>query len=494
MRSEVLNSRNFVYVVLMSMAIVFSAWVAPASAQSNSRGLPDFSDLVDRVGPAVVNIRTTQKVSQGPQGMPGFPGMDPNDPFFEFFRRFMPPGTPMPGQPGQPGQTPRGAPQAPDREVPSGVGSGFVIDSDGFLLTNHHVVDGAESIIVTFPDKREFKGKVIGSDQRTDVALVKIEGKNFPSLKIGNIANTKVGQWVVAIGSPFGLENSVTAGIVSAKGRDTGEYLPFIQTDVAVNPGNSGGPLLNLDGEVIGINSQIYSRTGGFMGISFAIPIDEAMRVAKQLRETGKVNRGRIGVGIGEVDKDVAKALGLDSAMGALVGSVGKDSPADKAGVIAGDIILRFDSKKVEKASDLPRIVGETKPGTKVNMVLWRKGAEKTVAITVGEFEVEAAKATPAPVEKPKAVESDKLGLTVSEPTSQEKSALNLSGGVVVRNAVGVAAAAGVTAGDVILRVGRTDVNSAKQFTELVNAIPKGQAAPMLVRRGENSFFVVLTP
>lgn len=495
MRSEVLNSRNIVFAALMSLAVVLSAWVTPVSAQTNSRGLPDFSDLVDRVGPAVVNIRTTQKVSQNPQGFPGFPGMDPNDPFFEFFRRFMPPGTPMPGQPGQPGQNPRNAPQMPDREVPSGVGSGFVIDSDGYLLTNHHVVDGAESIIVTFPDNREFKGKIIGSDQRTDVALVKIEGKNLPSLKVGNINNTKVGQWVVAIGSPFGLENSVTAGIVSAMGRDTGEYLPFIQTDVAVNPGNSGGPLLNLDGEVIGINSQIYSRTGGFMGISFAIPIDEAMRVAKQLRETGKVSRGRIGVGIGEVDKDVAKALGLDSALGALVGSVGKDSPADKAGVIAGDIILRFDGKKVEKASDLPRIVGETKPGSKVNMVLWRKGAEKTVSITVGEFEAETAKApTPAPVEKPKQAEADKLGLTVTDPTPQEKSAMNLSGGVVVRNAVGVAAAAGVTVGDVILRIGRTDVNSAKQFTELVTAISKGQATPMLVRRGENSFFVVLTP
>tara|TARA_Y100001951_G_scaffold104735_1_gene117426 strand:- start:4541 stop:5986 length:1446 start_codon:yes stop_codon:yes gene_type:complete len=476
------------------LATLFFAGAVPAHAQTNSRGLPDFSDLVDRVGPAVVNIRTTQKVSQNPQGFPGFPGMDPNDPFFEFFRRFMPPGTPMPGQPGQPGQAPRGGQQAPEREVPSGVGSGFVIDSDGYLLTNHHVVDGAESIIVTFPDKREFKGKVIGSDQRTDVALVKIEGKSLPFLKIGNVNNTKVGQWVVAIGSPFGLENSVTAGIVSAKGRDTGEYLPFIQTDVAVNPGNSGGPLLNLDGEVIGINSQIYSRTGGFMGISFAIPIDEAMRVAKQLRENGKVSRGRIGVGIGEVDKDVAKALGLDSAVGALVGSVGKDSPADKAGVIAGDIILRFDGKKVEKASDLPRIVGETKPGSKVNMVLWRKGAEKTVSITVAEFETEAAKPAAAPAEKPKPVEADKLGLTVTDPTAQEKSALNLTGGVVVRNAVGMAASAGITAGDVILRVGRTDITSAKQFADLVKAIPKGQAAPMLVRRGENSFFVVLTP
>lgn len=491
MRSEVLNSRNFVWMAFFLLATLFFAGAMPAHAQTNSRGLPDFSDLVDRVGPAVVNIRTTQKVSQNPQGFPGFPGMDPNDPFFEFFRRFMPPGTPMPGQPGQ---APRGGQQAPEREVPSGVGSGFVIDSDGYLLTNHHVVDGAESIIVTFPDKREFKGKVIGSDQRTDVALVKIEGKSLPFLKIGNVNNTKVGQWVVAIGSPFGLENSVTAGIVSAKGRDTGEYLPFIQTDVAVNPGNSGGPLLNLDGEVIGINSQIYSRTGGFMGISFAIPIDEAMRVAKQLRENGKVSRGRIGVGIGEVDKDVAKALGLDSAVGALVGSVGKDSPADKAGVIAGDIILRFDGKKVEKASDLPRIVGETKPGSKVNMVLWRKGAEKTVSITVAEFENEAAKPAAAPAEKPKPVEADKLGLTVTDPTAQEKSALNLTGGVVVRNAVGMAASAGITAGDVILRVGRTDITSAKQFADLVKAIPKGQAAPMLVRRGENSFFVVLTP
>lgn len=491
MRSEVLNSRRGIGFASFFLALVlmFGLGVNKVDAQTNARGLPDFSDLVDRVGPAVVNIRTTQKVTQNPQGMPGFPGMDPNDPFFEFFRRFMPPGTPMPGQ-----QGPRGGQQAPDREVPSGVGSGFVIDSDGYLLTNHHVVDGAESIIVTFPDKREFKGKVIGSDQRTDVALVKIEGKSLPFLKIGNVNNTKVGQWVVAIGSPFGLENSVTAGIVSAKGRDTGEYLPFIQTDVAVNPGNSGGPLLNLDGEVIGINSQIYSRTGGFMGISFAIPIDEAMRVAKQLRESGKVSRGRIGVGIGEVDKDVAKALGLDSALGALVGSVGKDSPADKAGVIAGDIILRFDGKKVDKASDLPRIVGETKPGTKVNMVLWRKGAEKTVPITVAEFESETAKPSAEPAEKPKAVEADKLGLTVTDPTAQEKTALNLTGGVVVRNSSGVAASAGVAAGDVILRVGRTDITSAKQFAELVKAIPKGQTAPMLVRRGENSFFVVITP
>ncbi|WP_370261272.1 DegQ family serine endoprotease [Limnobacter sp.] len=488
MRSSVFNSRPWMFFYALLGSVLFTL-AMPSPAYSAARDLPDFSDLVDRVGPAVVNIRTTQKVPQGgPQGFPGFPGMDPNDPFFEFFRRFMPPGA----VPGQPQPSPR-APQ-PEREVPAGVGSGFVIDAEGFLLTNHHVVDGAESIIVTFPDKREFKAKVIGSDQRTDVALVKIEGKGFPTLKIGDVSKTKVGQWVVAIGSPFGLENSVTAGIISAKGRDTGEYLPFIQTDVAVNPGNSGGPLLNLEGEVIGINSQIYSRTGGFMGISFAIPIDEAMRVAKQLRETGKVSRGRIGVGIGEVDKEVAKALGLESATGALVGSVGKDSPADKAGVIAGDIILRFDGKKVEKASDLPRIVGETKPGSRVNMVIWRKGTEKTVQITVGEFETETAKAQAKPADKPKPAEVDKLGLTVTDPTAEERKALGITGGVVVRSATGLAAGAGMAPGDVVLRVGRTDVSSAAQFAELIKAVPKGQAVPMLVRRGENSFFVVITP
>lgn len=486
MRLNVVDSaRKCLTGAVAGFAVVFMV-MGTQPAQAAARDLPDFSDLVDKVGPAVVNIRTTQKIVQNTQqGVPNFPGMDPNDPFYEFFKRFMPPNQQAPQQ------GPRGR-GGPEREVPSGVGSGFVIDSDGYLLTNHHVVDGAESIVVTFPDKREFKAKVIGSDQRTDVALVKIEGKGFKALKIGDSNKTKVGQWVLAIGSPFGLENSVTAGIVSAKGRDTGEYLPFIQTDVAVNPGNSGGPLLNLEGEVIGINSQIYSRTGGFMGISFAIPIDEAMRVAKQLRETGKVSRGRIGVGIGEVDKEVAKALGLSNAQGALVGSVSKDSPADKAGVVAGDIILRFDGKKVEKASDLPRIVGDTKPGSKVSMALWRKGVEKEVQITVAEFEADTPK--PAATEKPKPVEADKLGLAVSEPTAEERKAMGFQGGVIVRNASGVAASAGISAGDVILQIGRVDIGSAKQFNELVKGVAKGQAVPVLVRRGDNSFFVVLTP
>ncbi|MDX1668250.1 MAG: Do family serine endopeptidase, partial [Limnobacter sp.] len=402
---------RFVFIVT-----IVCLWAAPAAAQTSLQALPDFSGIVEDVGPSVVNIRTTQKVGGGPMGngMPGFPGLDPNDPFFEFFKRFMPPGAaPMvPQQPRRP---------QPEREVPRGVGSGFIIDSDGYLLTNHHVVDGAESIIVTLTDEREFKAKIIGSDQRTDVALIKIEGKNLPTVRIGDVKKTKVGQWVVAIGSPFGLENTVTAGIVSAKARDTGEYTPFIQTDVAVNPGNSGGPLLNLDGQVIGINSQIYSRTGGFMGISFAIPIDEAMRVAQELREFGKVSRGRIGVSIGDVDKEVAEALGLSKDEGALVGAVSQDGPADKAGVLAGDIILEFDGKKVSKASDLPRIVGETAPGSKVRMKIWRKGESMSLKLTVGEFEVASAEPQKPEPKESKPATVNKLGLVVENLTDREK-------------------------------------------------------------------------
>lgn len=470
--------------VLLLVLMCFSLLSLPISAKAAN--LPDFSELVERVGPSVVNIRTTQKVGGRQQQVPNFPGMDPNDPFFEFFRRFMPPGAvPMPPGGGQP---------TPEREVPRGVGSGFIIDSSGYILTNHHVVDGAESIIVTLTDKSEYKATIIGSDQRTDVALVKIDGKNLPALKIGNVENSKVGQWVVAIGSPFGLENTVTAGIISAKARDTGEYTPFIQTDVAVNPGNSGGPLLNLDGEVIGINSQIYSRTGGFMGISFAIPIDEAMRVAGQLRENGKVSRGRIGVGIGDVDDELAKALGLDEAKGALVGSVAKDGPADKAGVQAGDIILTFNGTSVTKASDLPRIVGETKPGTSARMKVWRKGEALNLKLTVGEFEAEQASASKTEPEKPEVAQADKLGLTVADLTADEKRELGVSGGVKVTSATGAAANAGVATGDVITRVGQTDISSANQFSKVVKGLKEGQTIAILKRRGNSSNFVLITP
>lgn len=471
--------------LVVSVGVFFPAQDVEAAA----RDLPDFSDLVEKAGPAVVNIRTTQKVGGqqgGSGGPPGFPGMDPNDPFFEFFRRFMPPGSQMP--------QPRGQQPQPEREVQRGVGSGFVIDPKGFILTNHHVVEGSEHIYVTLTDKREFKAKVIGSDQRTDVALVKIEAPNLPFLKIGDVNKAKVGQWVMAIGSPFGLENTVTAGIISAKGRDTGEYLPFIQTDVAVNPGNSGGPLLNLEGEVIGINSQIYSRTGGFMGISFAIPIDEAMRVADQLRTNGKVSRGRIGVGIGEVDKEVAEALGLKDPSGALVGSVAKDGPADKAGVQAGDIITLFNGKKVVKSSDLPRIVGETKPGTQATMQVYRKGETLNLKVTVAEFETNEGSSKAKPEPKPEVSKADRLGLVVSDLSADKRKALGLSQGVEIKSVEGAAGGSGLAAGDVILRVGNTDVTNAKQFGELVAGLKKGQKVAVFVKRGENSFVAVLTP
>jgi serine protease Do len=321
------------------------------AAQAQTVALPDFTELVEKVSPSVVNIRTTERRSVAASGG-GSGEVDPN--IEEFFRRF---GIPLPNRRGNPrGNNEDNEPQQ------RGVGSGFVLSADGFIMTNAHVVEGADEVIVTFTDKRELKARIIGSDRRTDVAVVKVDASGLPFVKIGDVNRLKVGEWVMAIGSPFGLENTVTAGIVSAKQRDTGDYLPFIQTDVAINPGNSGGPLLNLRGEVIGINSQIYSRSGGFMGISFAIPIDEAMRVSEQLRTVGRVIRGRIGVSIGAVTKEVAESIGLGAPRGALVTGVEKDQPAEKAGVEAGDIILRVDGKNVEKSVDLPRIVGSLKP------------------------------------------------------------------------------------------------------------------------------------
>jgi serine protease Do len=294
----------------------------------------------------------------------------------EFFRRFF--GQPAPGAPRQ-GPRSKPKPQQPqEEERPRGVGSGFILTADGYVMTNAHVVEDASEVLVTLPDKREFKAKIIGADKRTDVAVVKIDATGLPAVKVGDISKLRVGEWVMAIGSPFGLENTVTAGIVSAKQRDTGEYLPFIQTDVAINPGNSGGPLINMRGEVVGINSQIYSRSGGFMGISFSIPIDEAIRVSDQLRTSGRVSRGRIGVQIDQVTKDVAEAIGLGKAQGALVRGVEAGSPGEKAGVEPGDVITKFDGKAIEKPSDLPRLVGNTKPGTKSTLTVFRRGARAT--------------------------------------------------------------------------------------------------------------------
>jgi len=460
----------------------FAAGWTPQPAAAQARQLPDFADLVERAAPAVVNIRTAERVRERTQ-MPQFPfpeGLDENDPFYEFFRRFFPP-------------------RGHGDEVPRGVGSGFVISSDGYVMTNHHVVDGADEIYVTLADKREFRGKLIGSDRRTDVALVKIEVADLPRLPIGDSRKLRVGEWVIAIGSPFGFDSTVTAGIVSAKSRDTGEYLPFIQTDVAVNPGNSGGPLLNMAGEVVGINSQIYSRTGGFMGISFAIPIDEAMRVADQLRASGRVIRGRIGVGIAEVTREVAEPLGLPKAAGALVRSLEPGGPAEKAGIEVGDIIQRFDGKQVERSSDLPRLVGGTRPGTKVSVQVWRRGEQRSLTIAVAEMESDQV-ATPSGRQLPPRgggappKVANALGLVVSDIPVERKQQLRLRNGVLVESAEGVAARAGIRGGDIVMALNNQEVSSARQFAELVGKLDLSRTAVLLVRRGENAQFVPVRP
>ena len=470
------------------VATVASVAVLPqgvAMAQSAVvRGLPDFTDLVDQVGPSVVNIRTREKASE----RSGANGMD--EEMAEFFRRF---GVPIPNVPRQ--QRPQ-RPQQDEEAQPRGVGSGFILTADGFVMTNAHVVDGAEEVIVTLTDKREFKARIVGADKRTDVAVVKIEATGLPAVKVGDVSRLKVGEWVMAIGSPFGLENSVTAGIVSAKQRDTGDYLPFIQTDVAINPGNSGGPLINMRGEVVGINSQIYSRSGGFMGISFAIPMDEAIRVSEQLRSSGRVTRGRIGVQIGAVSKDVAESIGLGKSQGAMVTGVESGSPADKAGVEAGDIITRFDGKPIEKVADLPRLVGNTKPGTKSAITVFRRGSARDLSITIAEIEPDkpVAKAVERE-EKPKAsAAAQQLGLSVLELTDAQKKELKLKGGVAVASATDAAARAGLREGDVILSVANAEIAGLKDFEAVVSKADKSKPLSLLYRRGEWAQYAVIRP
>ena len=451
----------------------------PVAAQTVA--LPDFTELVERVGPSVVNIRTTERASRG-----GRPDMDPQ--MEEFFRRF---GIPMPGTP-NPGR--RGNPRGEEEPSQRGVGSGFVLSADGFIMTNAHVIDGADEVLVTLPDKREFKAKIVGADARTDVAVVKIEAAGLPAVKIGDVNRLKVGEWVMAIGSPFGLENSVTAGIVSAKQRDTGDFLPFIQTDVAINPGNSGGPLLNLRGEVVGINSQIYSRSGGFMGISFAIPIDEAMRVADQLRASGRVIRGRIGVQIGQLSKEAAESLGMAKPLGALVQAVESGGPADKAGIEAGDIILKVDGKAVEKSGDLPRLIGAIKPGSKATLQVLRRGANRDVAVTVGEFEPERPRRASAPEAPSAAPNKLAFGLTVTDTTEAQRKELRIRGGVRVEAVEGPAARAGLREGDVIVAFDNQEVSDAKQFATLVRKAEGGKPVPLVVNRGGSTSLLVLRP
>ncbi|MCX8085405.1 MAG: DegQ family serine endoprotease [Rhodocyclaceae bacterium] len=452
-------------------------------AQAQPRELPDFADLAEKQGAAVVNISATQIV-RGQRFGYGFP-FDEDDPAFEFFRRFAPHMFPrIPGLP---------------REFESkSLGSGFIISADGYILTNAHVVDGADEVIVKLTDKREFKAKVIGADKRTDVALIKIEASNLPAVKLGDPAKLRVGEWVVAIGSPFGFENSVTAGIVSAKGRSLPQenFVPFIQTDVAINPGNSGGPLFNMKGEVVGINSQIYSRSGGYQGISFAIPIDVAMEVQAQLRAHGKVSRGRIGVTIQEVTKELAESFGLAKPQGALVASVEKGSPADKAGLEAGDVILEFNGRPVTQSSDLPRLVGNTKPGSKASLQVWRNGATKELTVTVGEMPDEPISGRAAKRGKPAdAAPANRLGLVLSELTAEQKRQLGVRHGLLVEE-VRESARGELRQGDVILaliqRGVQIELRTVEQFNELLNKHGKGAPITLLVRRGDSQTFVTI--
>jgi serine protease Do len=464
------------------------AFISPVSAQNPRVTIPDFADLVERASPAVVNIRTTEKVIvQQSQG--GFPGM-PEDQA-EFFRRFF--GVPIPGMPSGPKQAQPnlGKPQEADK----GVGSGFIIESNGLILTNAHVVEGATTIYVTLTDKREFKAKLLGMDKRTDVAVVKIDARDLPRLPLGDSSKVRVGEWVLAIGSPFGLENTVTAGIVSAKSRDTGDYLPFIQTDVAVNPGNSGGPLLNTAGQVIGINSQIFSRSGGYMGISFAIPIDEAMRVADQLRTNGKMTRGRIGVALGEMTKEVAESLGLGKPRGAYVRSVEAGGPAAAGGIEPGDVILSFNGREISKSTDLPRVVGETKPGTSVVVQAWRKGATRDLTVTVADSDSSqtANKKPDTPAANGNGVNI--FGAAVVDLSDAKKKELNIKGGVEVTGlSDGSLARAGVRPGDVIIRVADTDITAVKQFEALAKGLDANKAVPVFIRRGDSTLVIPVRP
>ena len=471
---------------LGALAFTVSLAAAPAAHAQGRAGLPDFTDLYEKQGPAVVSIDVTQKIKR-----PRMPEISEDDPFYEFFRRF--------------GQIPRGGGGGrgdPEREYESqSTGSGFIVSADGYVVTNAHVVEDSSEVTVRLTDRREFTAKVIGSDKRTDVALLKIDAKDLPRVVIGDPDKVKVGEWVVAIGKPFGLENTMTAGIVSAKGRDLPQenLVPFIQTDVAINPGNSGGPLFNMRGEVVGINSMIYSRTGGYMGLAFAVPIDIAMNSVKQLQEKGRVTRGRIGVQIQEVSKEVADSFGLKQAQGALVNSVEKDGPSAKAGVEAGDIILKVDGREVKQSNDLPRIITSVRPGTKVTLTVWRKGASRDIPVTVAELKEDAQTAStprrqnaPAPKEKAK---PNRMNLVLADLTEEQKKELDVKGGVLVEDVAGVVRG-NIQPNDVILAViqrGQSiEAKTAAQVNDILAKLDKGGSVTMQLKRGENTFFSTL--
>lgn len=464
--------------LLAAMSAVFMpsslAAAAPVPVQGVA-GLPDFADLVERAGPAVVNIRTTERVRRG-KGSPEEEEMQ------EFLRRFF-------GQ-----QLPRGRRAPPQEQIQRGVGSGFIISDDGYVLTNAHVVEGADEVTVTMTDRREFKAKVLGADLRSDVALLKVAATSLPFLRTGDSNKIRVGEWVIAIGSPFNLENTVTAGIISAKSRETGEFLPLIQSDVAVNPGNSGGPLINMRGEVIGINSQIATLSGAYNGISFAVPIGEVMRVADQLRKTGRVIRGRLGVQISEVTREVAESLGLGTTRGVEVSMVEAGGPAEKAGIKVGDIITRFNGQAIENPGDLPRLVGATKVGSRATVTVWRRGQQQEIPVTIVELQEETARNGEPTPEKQQPGPVNALGLHVSDLTSAQRRELKVDGGVLVEAAEGRAASAGIQPGDLILQLNNAQVKSAAQFNELVARLDPQKSVAVLVWRDNVSHYLVIRP
>ncbi len=455
------------------------ALLALSLAMTARAELPDFTPLVEQASPAVVNISTRQKLpdramARGQLSIPDLEGLPPM--FRDFLERSIP-------------QVPRN-PRSQQREAQS-LGSGFIISNDGYILTNNHVVADADEILVRLSDRSEHKAKLVGADPRSDVAVLKIEAKNLPTLKLGDSNKLKVGEWVLAIGSPFGFDHSVTAGIVSAKGRSlpNESYVPFIQTDVAINPGNSGGPLLNLQGEVVGINSQIFTRSGGFMGLSFAIPIDVALNVADQLKKAGKVSRGWLGVVIQEVNKDLAESFGLDKPSGALVAQLVEDGPAAKGGLQVGDVILSLNGQSINESADLPHLVGNMKPGDKINLDVIRNGQRKSLSMAVGSLpddDEEIASMGAPGAER----SSNRLGVTVADLTAEQRKSLDIQGGVVIKEVQdGPAAVIGLRPGDVITHLDNKAVTSTKVFADVAKALPKNRSVSMRVlRQGRASF------
>ncbi len=457
---------------LISAIAIVLTFTFSQGAHAYATSLPDFTVLAEQQGPAVVNISITQVTRRGGSPFHGDPNIE------EFFKRFGIPGIP-------------GAPNQGKEYKSQSLGSGFIISHDGYILTNAHVVNAADEVLVKLSDKREFKAKIIGADKRTDVALLKIEASNLPKVKIGDPSKLKVGEWVAAIGSPFGLESTMTAGIVSAKGRALPQenYVPFIQTDVAINPGNSGGPLFNLNGEVVGVNSQIYSRSGGSVGLSFSIPIDVAIDITKQLKETGKISRGWLGVAIQELTKELAESFGMKNTKGALIAGVEKDGPADKGGLEAGDVITKFDGKTITTSSDLPRVVGSTKPNKLVAVEVLRKGKAKRLHFRIGEMPTDGVQISQNSKAPAKAA-ANRIGLTLKALTAQQKKKLNGKNGLLVVNSEGVAAEAGIRRGDVVLGLNNSETQSVNQFNKQINAVPAGKTIAILVQREDSTLYV----